>query len=714
MTMLTYTGSRHGIKILCWMLLLICVTAGQQRGINGTKKTPEDLVCYQNYTLKDNFCYCSWRAGEESQNPTYRLHYCIYKTYNMEYEYEYEYFDVGKPTYYILTNDMIHMRENISIAVEAEENGQSYTSKKITLILDKAVKLDPPDHNKITMTREGNNITVSWTRSDLFPVFLKTTKEVRYMESSLYTAPLPCQTTTPTNCHQGCKRIPMYKENCKFAVNGNNSYYIQIRQKYEEGVWSEWSDSIFVPAEIRPIKIEKINTSRLNLAGSRTTSLFWKHKTEEEEGDVTYQINVTFLHCSHVSTSHSTKDNWFHTNLSGAAYNVTVTASNEAQTATLWSTVIDEDGEAIPFQNVTLSGNNLTMKWKGKIARKSLYCMTWQTSEKKEVFSNLIEKLNNNIATISTDHFLQMKCYKIDIYKMGTNQITVGTTYYFKPSLTVGPRNLTVLNVTINSLLLKWDAFTLHECQRILQNWVINRKDHAANVSKETYENSSVTQYLVEGLPLGFNYTFEVKGITIFGEQTGSSFKSVSSPWTVESTNKRLLEKIVGILVALLIAGLGILFLWFKINQCICKDLPNPGNSNAATFVPGDNKYILSPQHLAQPSTEEKNTEPLIIETSMQTECFETMMETEMLDSVNTKELLDDEFVMPEVDADLEMDLQSAYRKQTAPMTPTNEKDIGLHFFEKMKTTLPHHLECSKENDSLLSLNDVNISTGES
>ncbi|XP_071982686.1 interleukin-12 receptor subunit beta-1-like [Engystomops pustulosus] len=691
--LLENTISRTGINALCTMLLLIHVTLGEQKGLNENKKTPEDLICYQNFTLKDNFCYCSWKAGEDSHNPTYTLTYCLLR------DMECEEFPAGKLTYIILNNDEVHLRQNISMTVTAEENGQNYTSKKISLIFDKAVKLDPPDHKKITIFRTGTNITVLWTRTDLFPGSLKfnTKKEVRIKENSLYLDPLLCKTSTPTTCQPAHNGIPICKEQCEFALDGHQSHYFQIRQTYKEGVWSEWSEPILVPAEIGPVQIVNVTTSRSNIAGIRTISLHFKPYTKEE-GNMNYHINVSFLHCCNVTTSHLSEYNWFQANISRAAYNVTVIASNQVQYASPWSTVIEEDWAAIPFQNVTLSGNNLTIKWKGEKAGKSSYCIVWKTRETKgEIYTELV---GNNNVTILTDNFLPMKCYRIDIHKISKSQITLGTTYYLKPSSSIGPRNLTVINVTVDSILLKWDAFDLYECQEILQNWVITREDHATNVSKLSYANSSVTQYLVEGLPLGFNYTFEVKGITIFGEKTRSSFKSVSSPWTVENTNKRILEKTIGIILALLLAAFLLLIFWFKVTQCICQDLPNPSNSNAATFASSDNKDICRRQHLAHSSIEEKNTELLIIETFMKNDDIDrAVKESEMEQLVKTTELIENELVMTEVDPEVEIDLQFEYRKQVTPMTPIKDKDTETHFFEQKETDLPQHSESSREDD---------------
>ncbi|XP_075208549.1 interleukin-12 receptor subunit beta-1 [Anomaloglossus baeobatrachus] len=704
---LAHTGSRTGNNISCWMLLLIYISFGQQTGINENKKIPEDLVCYQNYTSQDNFCYCSWRAGEESQNPIFTLQYCLLR------DDECQHFGTGKLTYKILTNDIVHMEENISLAVTAEENGKNYTSNQIFLILEKAVKLDPPDHKKITITRRANNVTVSWTRVDFFSAGLNTTKEVRYKEHNLYLDSLPCTSSTPRTCYPGRDGIPNCKEYCSYVLDGQQGHDIQIRQKYEEGVWSEWSDSIFVPAEIGPIQKEKIIIGALNLAGMRHVSLLWKNSTKEE-GDMNYHVNVTFLDCVGVTTNHLTNTSLFSTSISGAAYNVTVIAANQAQTTAPWSTIIEEDMTAIPFQNVTLSGNNLTMKWKRKKAGRSSFCIAWKTSEMKGVnLSNPVENLSNE-ATILTDNFLPMKCYKIYIHRMSKSHATVGTTHYFKPLPSIGPGNLTVINITFNSVHLKWDAFDLHECQEILQNWIIITKDLETNISKATYENSSVTQYLAKQLRPGLNYIFEIKGITIFGEQTGSSFKPISIPQKVENTNKKILEKTVWIIAALLFVPLCTIFSCYKINQCICQDLPNPTNSTATTFVPSDNKNISNQPCLVPSSSEEENTDPLIVETSMKTEAIETAVkETEMQDLDRTKTLLDSDLVMTEVDTEVEIDFQFEYRKQVAPMSPIVEKDTD-QFFENINNDLPHQTDNPKENDALLSLNDVNTSTSES
>ncbi|XP_077112437.1 interleukin-12 receptor subunit beta-1 [Ranitomeya variabilis] len=704
---LVSTGSTAGINILCWMMLLIYVAFGQQKGINENKKTPEDLVCYQNYTSIDNFCYCSWRPGEESQNPNYTLQYCLLR------DDECQHFGTGKLTHKILSNDIVHMRQNISFSVTAEEDGQTYTSKEISLILDKAVKLDPPN-KKITITRGDHNITVSWTRTDFFSGVLNTIKQVRYEEHNLYSDPILCKSSTSTTCYPDSNGIPNCKEYCAYFLSGHQSHNIQIRKTYEEGVWSEWSDLIFVPAVIGPIQRERIIIGGLNLAGIRNFSLHWKPSTKEE-GTMNYHINVTFLPCFGVTTSNSTKNYWFNASISGAAYNVTVIAANQAQTASPWSTVIEEDGAAIAFENVTLSGNNLTMKWKGKKARKSSYCIVWKTDEMKRAnLGNLTKNLTNK-ATILTDNFLPMKCYKIYIHRMGETQNTVGTTHYFKPSFSIGPRNLTVINITFNSIHLKWDAFDLCECQEILQNWIIIIKDLETNVSKETYENSSVTQYLAEQLPPGFNYTIEVKGITIFGEQTGSSYKSIFIPQKADNTKKKILEKTVWIVVALLFLVLGIIFSWYKINQCICQDLPDPSNSNATIFVTSDNKNISNQRCLVPSSPEEQSTEPLIIESSVKTEDNDiAVKEMEIPNLICNKNLFNSDLVITEVDTEVEIDLQFEYRKQVTPMSPIVEKDTGIQFFEKINNDLPHQTEDPMENDTLLSLNAVDIFTTES
>ncbi|XP_075060805.1 interleukin-12 receptor subunit beta-1 isoform X2 [Mixophyes fleayi] len=675
MSTLTCYGSMTTavIKTVCWILLFIFTSADLQTGMH--KKYPTDLMCYQNYTSTENFCYCSWRAGEDSVNAIYTLYY-----FNQE-QLKWDGYDAGNRTYHIFKSYEVHMKKNISVSVAAKEEGKEYWSANFTVLLDKAVKLDPPDQKNFTIKKKDGYVSIHWTRIDRFSDSMKTIKEVQCKineHSFRMDRCLLYKTSNPPNCILEAEiELPICQESCTLVLDGHKGHHIQIRQKYEEGVWSEWSDSVFVPADIGYTLEPSYVHGKLDNTGMRNIKLKWKPSTEEQ-GDMKYDISFTLLPCPYATVRHQTKVNWFNSSISGASYNVTVTSSNQAEEAPTWSSLIKEDWKGIPFKSVNLSGKNLTMKWKWKTSEKASLCIEWRSVTGKEhIFSNLAGIYESNQATIPT------------------------------ALLSIGPGNLTVMNVTAQSVLLKWDAFDLRECLGLLKNWVINLTDLNTNISTgEISENASVTQYLVQDLPLGFSYTFEVNGVTIYGEHTGSSFKSVSSPVTAENDDSKGLPGRIALILLVVLAV--VIIICFVIKRLIIyPDLPDPSNSNAATFVFSDNKYIVSPKYLMDTSCEDKHVDPLMIEPIGETEAIKvTVRETEVTDLVITKHLSDNDLVvMTEAEAEAETDSQVEYRKQVVPMTPGSERESVIHFFGKLKDDLAHQAELSKETDVLLILN---------
>ncbi|XP_063811537.1 interleukin-31 receptor subunit alpha-like [Pseudophryne corroboree] len=516
------------------------------------------------------------------------------------------------------------------------------------------------------------------------------------------------QVTGRTTRHSRLYNLPEIKS-CTIDLDGHKGHHIQIRQTYEEGVWSEWSDPVFVPADIGYTLEASYVPGKLDNTGSRSINLTWKPSTEEQ-GDMKYDISLTLLSCPDVTVHNQTKRNWFHSSISGASYSVTVTASNQAEKATTWSSVIEGDWTGKHFKSVNISENNLIMNWEVGRAEKTRYCIEWKSTTGEEVFfSNLTGNYERNQLNIPTGSFYPMQCYRISIHKLNQTQSTVGTAYYFKPLLTVGPGNLSVVNVTAHSVLLKWDAFDLCECQQLLKNWVIFLTDHKTNVSRgEISENSSVTHYLVQDLPLGFNYTFEVKGVTVYGEQTGSSFKSVSTPEKALNDNIWISAR-TGLIVLAVAAFVALhCFVAKRLSKRLCPDLPDPSNSNATTFVSRDNKYILSPKHLIDTSSEDKNDDPLMIETTGKTEANKVAVrKTEITDVVITQQLSDNDHA---VTTEVETDFQFEYRKQLVPTTPGIEKETIIQFFGKLKDDFAHQVELPKEIDTLLIHNEDMIS----
>ncbi|XP_077332469.1 interleukin-12 receptor subunit beta-1 [Lithobates pipiens] len=673
---LTPFGSRDNarIMVLLWTQLIIVVSTDQQAAL--TKKIPTDLICYQNYTLKNNFCYCSWKAGEESENATFTLNYSTLEDDAGDS------FEAGHQTYYITDSSEIHFKKLIYVWVEANEEDKIYRSANITILLNKAVKLDPPDLKNISMEKRGKSVIVHWTRTDRFSDSMETIREIQYKLKEHSFVTVQCNTSETSNCfltENDHTKLPICKESCTINLDGDKEHYIKIRQKYKESVWSEWSQSVFIPPDIDFNPQSSYKAGKLKNNGTRTLTLDWKLGRENQR-DINYDITLTLLPCPDAKLHTRTKDNWFNTTISGASYNATIVAFNQAEHTPPWSLLIDED-ERSDFENVTLSERQLILSWEKKRKKSAHYCTEWQTSAGKEIFSNITRNYKSNHIKISTDNFEIMQCYRIRIHTFNHSQHrTVKTAYYFRPSMFIGPGNLTVVNITSQSVLLQWNSFDLQKCYGLLKNWEIRITEHNTSISRR--ENSSVTQHLVEHLSLGFHCTFEVRGVTTYGEYTGKSVTFVSNSQTVlkDTNNKWIVFVVIAICLLL---GVAIYVAGTRLRVYLFPVLPDPSKSNVLTLVPNNSNYIVCPKYLIDASSENQQTDFLKIETNVALNDSKMILkDPEIKQVVVTREIYDNDVFLV---AEAETDLQFAYKKQVVAMTPGTGKEALIQEIRKLE-----------------------------
>ncbi|KAM4706789.1 interleukin-12 receptor subunit beta-1 [Discoglossus pictus] len=407
------------------------------------------------------------------------------------------------------------------------------------------VKLDPPKKNDIKFIKHGNDLKMEWDKVKVVSeeLFLKEAQYMKWGESRWI--------NKRCDENESCSNTPSKegneKECCLLVLEKNHAYYVQIHQKFEGGIWSEWSDSVLVPADIVHSPEVHYSLGKLNKNGKRKLNLFW-NDAGEEQGDVTYEIRLTLIPCGWNTIINSMGGNSKTLEIIGGVYNVTVVAVNAAGKGPSWTSVIEEDATRVFSGNISIfESKKLKLRWEGEKRKKDKYCMVWKPTTTRDTSSKY--KKNNSLteADIPVGDFQPMQCYQITVHKRRDHKRrdhecrdhkcrdrTLGTTYYFTTSQNMGPANLVLTNLTAHSVLLKWDGFDLHECKRLLQTWVIITTDHEKNISKESYEIASVTQHLISHLSSGSLYTFDIQGITIFGEKTGISQQSVITPRTAK------------------------------------------------------------------------------------------------------------------------------------------------------------------------------------
>ncbi|XP_053556028.1 interleukin-12 receptor subunit beta-1 [Bombina bombina] len=470
-------------------------------------------------------------------------------------------------------------------------------------------------------------------------------------------------------------------ECCLLVLQGNTAYSIQIRQKYEEGIWSEWSDSVFVPA------------------GDHSSD------TGQRYGRVTYMITLTLLPCAwKTSENYYTGKYSSNVKISGAAYNITAVAFNKVGISPIWSTIIEEDQPGMFSGNLSLHGSNaLRLQWVVQKNKNVNYCIEWKPTATKELpVYNLTGNFKTGDVTISTENFKPMQCYQITFHKYRNTYRTLGSTYYFKTSMNVKPGNFTLTNLTAQSVLLQWDGFDLHKCKELLKTWVIIITEQNQNISRVFYTDGLMTQYLARNLSSETCYTLEIKGITSYGEETGSIHTSVITP--KEDMNAEIWPFIhicIGIILSL-IAFTGLLVVGIKrFKVYLFPIVPDPGGSTAITFFPNERKYHMkNPISIIEPDSENGPALPLTIEPRTE-ECYSTIVMkagSEQRDITEEKPLISKVFV-----TELESDLPFEYRRQMNLMSTESDKITqGQELLRCFKVYNPFHQDNTTK-DSLLS-----------
>ncbi|XP_063313416.1 interleukin-6 receptor subunit beta-like [Pelobates fuscus] len=416
-----------------------------------------------------------------------------------------------------------------------------------------------------------------------------------------------------SSCHADLKNnVKTCTELCLISLDQEFAHYIQIRQKYAKGLWSDWSDFIFVPAAIGHSPETNYTVEKLS-NGTRKIVLHWQ-KAVKEQGDVRYNVSLTFLPCrgKEKITHQNIGDNQLTTNISGAAYNLTVVAFNSVENSSSWSSIIEEDGIGMPVQNVRLvRSNELKLEWSQKTASRARYCIEWKSVSSKGTSPMCLPLIHEGReATIITD-FQPMQCYRITVYQIHKQQRTIGMAYYLKPSMNKGPSNLTVIMLTADSVLLKWEGFNLCQCQGLLKTWVVITTKHGNNISKEFNTNSSVNHFHVKNLTLGTHYTFRVKGITSYDEHTGSTQTSFVIPNTASNID------IPGIVYGIIIAVGLCCFVIRRLKKSVWPALPDPKDSNATKFVLTKMKHMPHHIPLIDTNLEYKEAEVLTVESNI-------------------------------------------------------------------------------------------------
>ncbi|NWR94062.1 IL6RB protein, partial [Furnarius figulus] len=234
-----------------------------------------------------------------------------------------------------------------------------------------------------------------------------------------------------------------------------------------------------------------------------------------------YFVNVERIpnSCSDSPNRIFLKDRKILLNLSMAYYKVNISAYNEAGESPQAIYLVPEFSLTdLPGQiHVKGQGTNAVVTWTPEYNPKC-FVVDWGTGK---------EHMHMKIVT-TAKNFQPYKLYKIMIHASDVCQCdsfirhekTFGVTHFYSVEGVprTGPTNVTILNITKHSALVKWNKIAAEDCLGFLLGYRITYTDLSRKKTLAVTLNSSTTSYHLSGLKEETIYRVQISGFTNAGE----------------------------------------------------------------------------------------------------------------------------------------------------------------------------------------------------
>ncbi|NXI52253.1 SDK2 protein, partial [Chloroceryle aenea] len=259
----------------------------------------------------------------------------------------------------------------------------------------------------------------------------------------------------------------------------------------------------------------------------------------QNENILGYYVNVERIpnSCKDSPNRIFLKDGKVLLNLSMAYYRVNISAYNKAGESPQAIYIVPDFFEAdLPGQiHIKHQGTNAVVTWTPEYNPKC-FVVDWGTG-KEDMCMKIVTTASGKF---TLDNFQPYKLYKIMVHASDVCQCenftghekTFGVTHFYSVEGVprTGPTNVTILNVTKNSALVKWTKIPAEDCLGFLRGYRITYTDSRRTESLVVTLNSSTTSYHLTGLKGKNIYHVQISGFTNAGEGPPTVSEPFSTP----------------------------------------------------------------------------------------------------------------------------------------------------------------------------------------
>ncbi|MBN3289152.1 I12R1 protein, partial [Polypterus senegalus] len=277
--------------------------------------------CYKKTTdINDKFL-CGWEPNLEHPGIMYTTHYCIenYECYKSN--------PMNSTSCHIYRKDLLkgHL---VTFWVNASNGKKNFTSTIYKFTLENSTKFIPPTN--INMSRSASNLTLIWESPS--KEAHGSLNEIQYRRCDVQQKHLNNVLEKDVKCKSGGGTK---NDNCSVVLDPKEAYRIRVRrrpQNESKGVWSEWSQTVFVPTELQSEPEADIESlSDLTEDGKRLLNLTFKasENLSASLGDLSYIVKIYIKNCQQYHLQKETRHTWYAFNISAAEHEVSIIATNK-------------------------------------------------------------------------------------------------------------------------------------------------------------------------------------------------------------------------------------------------------------------------------------------------------------------------------------------------------------------------------------------------
>nr|XP_020636679.1 interleukin-12 receptor subunit beta-1 isoform X2 [Pogona vitticeps] len=579
---------------------------------------PRNLCCYKSCCDASCQLNCTWEAARHDPETSYKL---IFQYHDDKKGENRQSFQAKGRTSLVINQNNVYALKKVTVWVESHSRDRPpLQSENQTLLINEAVKIDAPPAQSISVSRSRGILTVRWFEShqcDRLPRMA----EVRLRQENVGNWTL--ENCTSENDEGAQERI---KVTCDMGKSWAYEMQVRYRTSHWSSYWSDWSDTVFVPAEILRSPRVNCTVGRLGEDGLRNVTLEWE-SPGAEQGEVSYTLTFVLLPCQECLSdsvfTHAMRHQVAHrVALSGAGYNISLESCNKVSCGPISSFLVPpavrDTGPGAP--NVTLSGKHFSLQWRAKaeldglcFEKQALGDPPWEELQCKE------EDLEASDEHRHSGVLEPNRCYRIAVHGRDSARnvwLTFALTHLF-------PRNTSretsipvkVVNRTATSALVQWTRPRgISDCPGVLKKYILCCQTEPEGKTTYYEADASETQHVLPDLQPDTTYRVGVWASTA-GSEVGcrALIRFTTSP----SDGQQLPLVFLGVYAGLLVAALVTFHFWKKrLKDALCPTLPDPAEAEAVKILPVAEmgSQVCPPRRFVEPLESSHSTEPFVVD----------------------------------------------------------------------------------------------------